>query len=190
MELLLDVAHLAVEAEAEEEGGSPLTRVIPGLMIWTLIVFGITLFVLWKFAFGPIQKTIDERRARIRQSLDEADRAREESRKLLEEHRALRARARGEAEEILGEARRIADSMRERVREETDTDRQRRLEETRRQVEAETARALEQIRAEIAELALVAAERVTRGSLDRDAQRRLIDDAVRDLDFSVLERER
>jgi F-type H+-transporting ATPase subunit b len=166
---------------------SPLTKIIPGLMIWTLIVFAITLFVLWKFAFGPIQKMIDERRARIRQALDEADRARSEARRLLEEHRELRARARGEAEEILSEARRVADSMRERVREETEADRQRRIEETHRQVEAETQRALEEIRAEIAQLALVAAERVTRQALDRPDQRRLIDDAIGDLDFSALE---
>jgi F-type H+-transporting ATPase subunit b len=169
---------------------SPLTKIVPGLMIWTLIVFGITLFVLWKFAFGPIQKTIDERRARIRQALEEADKARSEARRLLEEHRELRAGARREAEEILSEARRVADSMRERVREETEADRQRRLEETRRQVEAETQRALEQIRKEIAELALVAAERVTRKSLDRPDQRRLIDEAIKELDFSALERTR
>lgn len=181
------LAVLAVAAE--EEGGSPLTRVIPGLMIWTLITFGITLFVLWKFAFGPIQRTIDERRARIRESLDEADRARSEARRLLEEHRALRAQARGESEGILAEARRVADSMRDRVREETEADRLRRLEETRRQIEAETQRALEQIRSEIADLALVAAERVTRKSLDKSDQRRLIDEAVKDLDFSVLEKQ-
>jgi F-type H+-transporting ATPase subunit b len=184
------LSFVTLLAQAEEEGGSPLTKVIPGLMIWTLLVFGITLFVLWKFAFGPIQKTIDERRARIRQALDESDRARSEARRLLEEHRELRARARGEAEEILSEARRVADSMRERVREETEADRQRRLEETRKQVEAETQRALEQIRTEIAGLALVAAERVTRQSLDRPDQRRLIDDAIKELDFSVLESRR
>ena len=181
------LSFVTLLAQAEEEGGSPLTKIVPGLMIWTLVVFGITLFVLWKFAFGPIQKMIDERRARIRQALDEADRARAEARRLLEEHRELRAGARGEAEEILSEARRVADSMRERVREETEADRQRRLEETRRQVEAETQRALEQIRTEIANLALVAAERVTRQSLDRPEQRRLIDDAIKELDFSALE---
>lgn len=167
---------------------NPLIDPNPGLMIWTLVCFGIAFFVLRRYAFGPIQKIIDERRQRIRDSLIKADRARAESRKLLEEHRALRANARGEAEEILGEARRVADSMRERIREETEADRQRRLEETRRQIEAETARALEEIRSQVAELALVAAEKVTRQALDRDAQRRLIDDAVGDLDFSALER--
>ena len=166
---------------------NPLIEVAPGLMIWTLISFGITFFVLKRVAFGPIQNAIDQRRERIRQSLEEAERAREESRKLLEEHRQLRASVRGEAEEILAEARRVADSLRERAREETEADRQRRLEDTRRQIEAETARALEQIRAEIAELALVAAEKVTRKSLDHDDQRRLIDDALGELDFSALE---
>ena len=168
---------------------NPLIEVRLGLMIWTLLCFGITFFVLKRFAFGPIQRTIDERRARIRESLEEAEHARAEARKLLQEHRELRAHARGEAEEILAETRRIADSMRERSREEVEADRQRRLEETRRQIEAETARALEQIRAEVADLALVAAEKVTRKSLDREDHRRLIEEAVRGLDFSALERE-
>ena len=77
--------------------------------------------------------------------------------------------------------------MRDRVREETEADRQRRLDETKRQIEAETQRALEQIRAEVGQLALVAAEKVTRKSLDDADQRRLIDDAIRELDFSALE---
>jgi F-type H+-transporting ATPase subunit b len=169
---------------------SGLIKVVPGLMIWTLIAFGITFFVLRRYAFGPIQKAIDQRRARIRAALDEADRAREEARALLEQHRALVAQARTDSEEILAEARKVADSQRERVREEAEADRQRRLEETRREIQAETRRALEQIRIEVAELTLVAAEKVTRKSLDDADHRRLIDDAIGDLDFSVLERER
>ncbi len=168
---------------------NPLIEVAPGLMIWTLICFGITFYVLRRFAFGPIQKAIDERRERIRSSLAEADRAREEARALLEEHRAVRSRAREDAEEILAEARRVGESMRERARQDTEADRQRRLEETRRQIEAETQRALEQIRAEVADLALVAAEKVTRRSLDDADGRRLIEEAVREIDFSALERQ-
>src|SRR6266566_688515 len=167
-----------------------LIRVTPGLMIWTIVSFLITLFVLRRYAFGPIQKIIDERRERIRQSIVEADRAREEARKLLEEHRSLIAGARSDAEQILAEARRVADAQRERVKEETEADRQRRLEETRRQIQAETARALDQIRAEVAELTLIAATKVTGKVLTGDDHRRLIDDAVRELDFSVLEKER
>jgi F-type H+-transporting ATPase subunit b len=170
-------------------GSNALIQVTPGLMVWTIVCFLITLFVLKRYAFGPIQKMIDERRDRIRQSLEEADRAREEARHLLEEHRALIAQARGDAEEILAEARRVSDAQRERVKEEAEADRQRRLEETRKQIEAETRRALEQIRAEVAQLTLVAAEKVTRKSLDDADHRRLIEEAISELDFSVLERE-
>ena len=167
-----------------------LIKVTPGLMIWTIVSFLITLFVLKRYAFGPIQKMIDERRERIRQSIEEADRAREEARKLLEEHRALIAGARSDAEQILTEARRVADAQRERVRDEVEADRQRRLEETRRQIEAETQKALTQIRAEVAELTLIAAEKVTGKALDQADQRRLIEEAISELDFSALERER
>jgi len=168
---------------------NPLISVTPGLMIWTIVCFLITLFVLKRYAFGPIQTMIDQRRERIRQSIDEAEHAREEARKLLEEHRSLIGEARRDAEEILAEARRVADAQRERVKEETEADRQRRLEDTRRQIEAETQRALGQIRAEVAELTLVATAKVTGKVLDDADHRRLIEEAVATLDFSRLEQE-
>jgi F-type H+-transporting ATPase subunit b len=164
-----------------------LIQVTPGLMIWTVVCFLITLWVLKRYAFGPIQRTIDERRERIRQAIDEADKAREEARSLLEEHRKLVGRAKSDAEEILAEARKVADANERRMREETEAERQRRLEETRRQIEAETRRALEQIRAEVVDLSLLAASKVTRKALDEEDHRRLIEEAVGELDFSVLE---
>jgi F-type H+-transporting ATPase subunit b len=166
---------------------NPLIEVAPGLMIWTLICFGLTFFVLKKVAWGPMQKAIDQRRDRIREALLQADHARDEARRLLEEHRALIAGAKGDAEEILSEARKTRDAMEERARADVEEDRQRRLEETRKQIEAETQRALEAIRAEVAELSVVAAEKVIGRALDRDDDRRLIDEAIRDLDFSKLE---
>src|SRR5919199_3947081 len=107
-----------------------LIKVTPGLMIWTIVCFLITLYVLKRWAFGPIQNMIDERRERIRRALEEADHARDEARSLLEEHRSLIGQARGQAEEILAEARRVRESMEVRMREETEAERQRRLEET------------------------------------------------------------
>ena len=169
---------------------SGLIKVVPGLMIWTIVCFLITLFVLKRFAFGPIQSMLDERRERIRRSIEEAENARKEARRLLEEHRSLIGQARGQSEEILAEARRVADSQRQRVKDETEADRQRRLEETRRQIEAETHRALEQIRAEVADLTLVATAKVTGKVLDDADHRRLIEDAIKDLDFSALEETR
>jgi F-type H+-transporting ATPase subunit b len=168
---------------------NPLIQVKPGLMIWTIVCFALAFFILRRYAFGPIQAAINERRERIRRSLEEADKARVEARRLLEEHRALIGQARGQAEEILAEARRVADSQRRRVKDETEADRQRRLEETKRQIEAETHRALQQIRAEVADLTLVATSKVTGKVLDDSDHKRLIEDAIKDLDFSVLDQE-
>ena len=146
---------------------NPLIQVIPGLMIWTIVSFAITLWVLKRYAFGPVQKLIDDRRDRIRQSIEEADRAREEARRLLEEHRALIGQAKGQAEEILAEAR-----------------------ETERQIEQATAQALGEIRREVASLSLLAAEKITRKTLTDADQQRLIDEALSEIDFSQLEASR
>src|ERR1043165_9611880 len=96
-----------------------LIQVTPGLMIWTIVAFFITFFVLRRYAFGPIQKMLDERRDGIRRSIEEADNARAEARKLLEEHRALMHQARADAEQILAEARKTREAMEQRMREET-----------------------------------------------------------------------
>jgi F-type H+-transporting ATPase subunit b len=163
-----------------------LIQVVPGLMIWTIVAFALTFFVLKRYAFGAIQKLIDERQKRIREAIDEADKARAEARKLLDEHRALIGKARTDAEQILTEARRVGEATRDRVREEAEVDRQRRMDETHRQVEAETRRALEEIRAEVADLTLLATAKVIGRTLTDDDHKRLIEDAVGDLDFSAL----
>ena len=166
---------------------NPLIHRTPGLMIWTIVCFAITFFVLRKYTLGPIQQLIDARRKKIEQAVAEADNARQEARKLLAEHRKLIGQAKSESEEILAEARRIAESQRERVRAETEEDRQRRFEETRRQIEQATTQALGQIRDEIGKLSLLAAEKITRKSLTGDDQQRLIDEALAEIDFTQLE---
>jgi F-type H+-transporting ATPase subunit b len=146
---------------------NPLIQVTPGLMIWTIVCFLVVLFVLKRFAFGPVQQMIDTRRERIESALTEADNAREEARHLLEEHRKLIAQAKSESEEILAEARR--------------------LDETRRQIEQATSQALGQIREEVGRLSLIAAEKVVKKSLTDADQQRLIDEALGEIDFSQLE---
>jgi F-type H+-transporting ATPase subunit b len=95
--------------------------------------------------------------------------------------------ARADAEQILAEARRTAEAMEKRMRDETEQERQRRLEETRREIAAETARALEQIRSEVADLTLEATSIVIGKKLDSDRDRELITEAIGSLDFSRLE---
>jgi F-type H+-transporting ATPase subunit b len=166
---------------------NPLISVTPGLMIWTIVCFLIALFVLKKYAFGPIQQMLDQRRDHIEQAITAADESRAEAQRLLEEHKKLIGQARSEAESILAEARKTGQSMEQRMKEETETERQRRLEETRKEIAAETARALEQIRSEVADLTLEAASRVVGKTLDAERDRELISEAIAGLDFSRLE---
>ncbi|HEY4977373.1 MAG TPA: F0F1 ATP synthase subunit B, partial [Gaiellaceae bacterium] len=163
---------------------------IPGLMIWTLVCFVIAYLVLRRYAFGPIQKMIDERRDRIHRSIEQAEQSRDEAAKLLEEHRAMLVQARRQAESILEDARTVAESQRERLHGELESDRKRRLAETERQITSETERALDQIKNEIAELALITTAKVTGKVLSAEDHRRLIDSAVKELDFSALEESR
>jgi F-type H+-transporting ATPase subunit b len=168
-------------------GANALIQVVPGLMVWTLVAFVICLLVLKKYAFGPVQKGIDKRRDYIRASIDEADNAREEAKRLLEEHRKLIREAKSEAEAILSETRKVAEVQRAQMREETEQDRLRRLEETKRQIEQATQQALGEIRSEVAKLSMLAAEKITRKTLTDADQRRLIDEALAEIDFSALE---
>jgi F-type H+-transporting ATPase subunit b len=181
-----DTLFAIVLAQEEEEGGNDLIKVVPGLMIWTVITFAIVFFILRRFAFGRIQGMIDQRRDRIAEALDAADKARDEARGLLEENQKLIATGKAQAEEILAEARRVAEAQRQRTVEEARADLDRRLEENRRAIEADNQRLVEQIRREVVELTLLAAEKVTGKVLDAEDQRRLIDEAVGEIDFDRL----
>jgi F-type H+-transporting ATPase subunit b len=163
-----------------------LISVVPGLMVWTIIAFGLTFFVLRRFAFGPIQKLIDERRDRIREALDEADKARHEARELRELTKQEREEAKAEREHILDDSRRQGHAQFEQARAQADDDLKRRLEENKREIEAENRRMAEQIRRDVVELTLLAAEKVTGKSLDADDQRRLIDETIEEVDVKKL----
>jgi F-type H+-transporting ATPase subunit b len=156
-------------------------------MIWTIVCFLIALFVLKRYAFGPIQGMLDKRQETIADSITAAEDARDEAQRLLEQHKQLIGEARSEAEGILAEARKTRESMESRMKEETETERQRRLEETRKEIAAETTRAIAQIRSEVADLTLEAASRVVGKTLDTERDRELISEAIAGLDFSRLE---
>ena len=173
-------------AQEEGAGGGDLLSPIPGLMVWTFVTFLIVFLVLKRYAFGRIQRLIDERRERIREALDEADKARQEARELRELTRREREEAKGERERILDDTRRQAQELFARSREQADEDLRRRLEENQRAIEAENRRMREEIRRDVVELTLLAAEKVTGKVLDADDQRRLIDETIAEIDVTKI----
>src|SRR5215204_3904370 len=173
-------------AEEGGEGGSALVSPVVGVMIWTLVVFGITLFVLWKVAFPRIAEALDKRQRMIEDSIDSAERTKREADELLREYRERLSDARGQADEIVARARRTAESAENETLAEARAKREEMMEQTRKDIEAETRRAIQQIRAEVADLTVLATEKVTRKTLDSADQKRLVDEALAELDFAAL----
>jgi F-type H+-transporting ATPase subunit b len=176
-------------AAAEEEGGNFLVSPNVGLMIWTLLAFGATLFLLNKLAFPRIAEALDKRRKAIEDSIEHAEQAKREADELLEEYRARLREAREQAEDITVRARKAADSLADEAKAQATQQREELLAATRRDIEAETRRALDEIRKEVANLTVIATEKVTRKSLTPDDHRRLIEEALGEVDFSALAKE-
>jgi F-type H+-transporting ATPase subunit b len=171
---------------AADSGGNFLVSPNVGLMIWTLIAFGIALFLLQRLAFPRIGEALDKRRRAIEESIDAAERTRIEADALLEEYRARLREAREQADDIVTRARKAADRVQEEQLALAKESREELMERTRRDIEAETRRALEEIRGEVANLTVIATEKLTRKSLDDDDHRRLIEEALNEVDFSQL----
>lgn len=187
MELLVDIAAiLPLAAEAGEEGGAFLVTPGLGLMIWTLVLFLFTMWVLGKLAFPRIQEALDKRAATIAESIEAAQRQRRESDELLDEYRKRLAEAREQADDIMARARRAAETAEAEATAAGKEKREELVGAAKRDIEAETRRSLEQIRREVADLTVLATEKVTRKSLTEEDQRRLVEEALGEVDFSSL----
>jgi len=173
-------------AKKEEEGGTFLVSPGLGLMIWTLIAFGITYYLLRKLAFPRIAEALDKRQKAIEESIDHAERTRQESDELLAEYRERLKEARVQAEEIVAKARKAAENTEREGLEDARVKREELMAQTRSDIQAETRRALQEIRSEVADLTVLATEKVTRKTLTEDDQKRLVDEALSEVDFSAL----
>lgn len=176
----------AVHIPVASSSGSFLITPNVGLMVWVLVIFGICWFVLRKSVFPQINAMLDRRAKAIADEIDSAEHLRQESQQVLEEYRQRLAEARTQADEIVTRARQSAEAQQKEAVETARTERERLLEQTRRDVEAETRRAIDEIRREVADLTVLATEKVTRKALTEADQRRLVEEALADLDFSVL----
>ena len=175
-----------VLAAEEKGGGSFLVSPGVGLMIWTLIAFFASMLILQKYAFPRISEALEKRARLIQDSIDHAQQMREESDKLLEEYRARLKEAREQAEDILVRSRKAAEQFEAESKEQAQKEHKEAMERTRREIEAETRRALDEIRKEVADLTIIATEKVARKSLTGDDQKRLIEEALSEVDFSAF----
>ena len=166
--------------------GSFLITPNVGIMIWTVVVFVISYYVLRRTVFPRIGEALDKRAKRIEGEIDAAEHTRQEADKILAEYRERLKEARAQSDEIVQRARQAAETH---EREAKDQGREMIAEASaraQRDIEAATKRALDDLRKEVADLTIMATEKVTRKTLDDADQRRLVEEALGELDFSGL----
>jgi len=167
-------------------GGSFLVSPGLGLMIWTLVLFVFTMWVLSRVAFPRIQAALDKRANAIRESIDAAEKTRQAADQLLAEYRERLKEAREQADDIVARARRAAEAVQAEATAAGKDKREELVAAARRDIETETRRSLERIRKEVADLTVLATEKLTRKTLDPEDHKRLIDEALAEVDFSAL----
>jgi F-type H+-transporting ATPase subunit b len=166
--------------------GNFLVQPGAGVMIWTLVAFGVSVLLLRKLAYPRIAEALDKRRIAIEESIDHAERTRTEADALLREYRERLKEAREQADDIVARARKAGEKVQEQAKVDAKQSREELMEQTRRDIEQETRRAIDQIRREVADLTIAATEKVTRKTLDDDDHRRLVEEALQEFDFSAL----
>ncbi len=157
--------------------------VIPdtGLLFWMLITFTIVLWILGKYAWKPIMKSLKEREETIQGSLDAAKKAKEEIEKLKKENKKIMAEARAERDNILKEAKEI----REKILREAENDAKQKadkiLEDARLQIESEKKKAIDELKASVADLTIEISEKILRKELEnKEKQKEYINQLVKD----------
>ena len=180
---------LAQAQSAEEESSNFLVSPNVGLMIWTLLAFLVAMFILRKYAWPAITEALDKRQRAIEESIEVAESTRTEAQELLQEYRERLREARRQADEIVARARKAGEVHERETLDKAKSQREELMEQTRRDIQAETRRAIQEIRTEVADLTVLATEKVTRKSLTPEDHRRLIEEALGEVDFSTLARE-
>lgn len=186
--MLTIFASTAEHTASKSDEISPILAPYPGLMFWTVVAFFLSMWVLKKYAFGPIQEALDKRRASINGAIDSANQLKEEADKVLAEYKEQLAAARSEADSIVARARTTGDEITSRMKQEAEAHRQETMTQTQTQIRAEVEKAMGDLRTAVAEMTVQASEKVLRGSLDQTQHQKLIEQAVEDLDFDRLQK--
>jgi F-type H+-transporting ATPase subunit b len=167
-------------------GSSFLITPNVGIMIWTIVVFVVSLSILRKWVFPRIGEALDKRAQTIEGEIDSAAQLRQEADKVLEEYRERLKEARAQSEEIVQRARQSAEAHEHESRDRGKEILEEAAKRAERDIEAASKRALDDIRREVADLTIMATEKVTRKTLDDADQRRLVEEALNELDFSSI----
>jgi F-type H+-transporting ATPase subunit b len=153
----------------------------PGLSIWTTVVFVLLVLVLGKFAWKPLLKTLQDREDKIRDSLEQAERARAEAAELLKQNERNMARAEEEYQKIIREARSLGEKVKEDIVDKAHQQAKHELQAAKDEIKRDIEAAKHQLRGEVADLAIKAAEKILDETLDSAKHKKIVDNALNQL---------
>ena len=163
---------------------NPLVQPDPGLFIWTILTFLVLLYLLGKFAWGPLLKALEERQEGIRKSLADANQATHELKRLQQESAQIIAEAHAEAQSIVAKSRVAAETVREDLKQKAKDEADALVRGAQRQIQLETARAVQQVRHEVVDLSLAVASKLIKKNLTQKDNDAMIQEALTQIDAS------
>ncbi len=163
---------------------NPLIQPDPGLFIWTIVTFLVLLALLAKFAWRPLLQALESRQERIRKSLEDAERARQELERLQQESAKIMQQARIEAESIVTQTRADAERLREELKQKAKDEADNILRNAQQQIQLQTRQAIQQIRHEVADIAVLLTSKLLERNIAKEDNKRLIDDTLKQIEVT------
>jgi F-type H+-transporting ATPase subunit b len=155
--------------------------VSPGLIIWTIVNFTIFAFILGKFAWKPLTTALSAREQSIEESITRAEKASEEATRVMKENEAKMAKAQQEMSEIVRQGREEAQAKVQAALQEAEKVKEQKMNEARTEIEREKQAAMQSLRSEVANLVVMATEKILKEKLDVDQQKKIVNTFIDDI---------
>jgi F-type H+-transporting ATPase subunit b len=175
------LANILLGVLASGSGGGSLLDVNPGLIIWTIVTFLILLFILKKVAWKPILSALDQREKDIKDSLEKAEKAKEDAQKILDENQATLAKAEEESKKIIEQSRSYAENLKEQMLKESKEQAKKLVEDAAEEIDRRKNSAFEELKDQVAKIAVNAAEKIMKQNLDADKNKHIVDSYLKDV---------
>ena len=161
---------------------NPLVQPDPGLFLWTILTFLVLLVLLAKFAWKPLLALLDRREEMIRQSLDDAEKAKHELQRLQQESKEILSKARVEAQSILAQTRSEAEKLKGEIKQKAKAEADSILRDAEKQIQVETEKAIAVLKNEVVDLSLLVASKLIKKNLSKEDNQSLIEESLKQVE--------
>jgi len=178
---MLATMTFALLAFSSEGGGGSLVDINPGLIFWTVITFILLLLILKKIAWKPILTALDQRENTIKESLEKAERAKDEAQRILYENQASLLKVEEESKKIIEQGRIYAEKLKDQVLKESKDQAQNILTEAAAEIERKKEAAFGELKSQVADFVIQTTEKVLGETVDKNVHKRIVDKYINEI---------